>query len=549
MAADVTSTDKKTEELIEKYSAMPHPKTSELPTMALLLLTGFIGAIIGMELMVSAGVTANTSIIGALCAVLIGLIPFKCFERFKNIHRQNIIETGISASTFAAGNMIFFALAIVWIVDKTLLTPMMIGASAAIILDVLMMYWLFDTPVMPATGTWGPGVATSETIISAAEGGKRALIMVASGIVGAIGQAFRIPMDIFGICFLGNPWALLMFGVGLLLRAYSPQLFDIDLAALYVPHGVMIGGGLVAIYQVIRALSKKNPPNGTQAEAGAGDPLPTRTNEHTRKSLGIGVSLYLVVATGLAVAGGLYFEMSTPALVGWIVYVALTSVMAELLVGAAAMNAGWFPSAPIALLFVIVGILLGFDTRPLILLAGFKLCAGPAFADMGYDLKAGWILRGRGKHREFEIEGRKQQLYAELVGAGMGIAMVVFLHASYFGRDLFPPSARVFAATIQAASDPSIIKSLLIWGVVGGIIQLLGGPQRQMGILLATGLLIYNPRGGFAVLAALAIRYALRRKFGGKEENTLYICAAGFIAGASLYSFFKSTIGALTIKR
>ena len=453
-----------------------------------------------------------------------------------------------------------FALAIAWLMDKSLIVPMAIGGGIAVLLDVLMMYWMFDTPTFPARGTWGPGVATSETILSAAQGGKRAILMAVSGVVGAVGQAFKIPMDVFGVCFLGNPWALFMFGTGLILRAYSTQIFGFDLAARYIPHGIMIGAGMVAIGQVIAAVSHKRGSGeksqtpgkkvGLMARLADKEDVETlKTSREERRVLLSGSLLYILATVFLAVISGLYLEMSTSELVLWVLYTALTTVAAELLIGNAAMNAGWFPSSAIAMLFVIIGLLLGFDVKALIFLAGFKTCGGPAFADMGYDLKTGWILRGEGRHKEFEMEGRRQQLYAEIIGLVIGIAMAVLMHANYFMKDLIPPIARVFATTIEAGSNPEIIRALLTWSIAGAVIQFFGGPHRQMGVLFGTGLLMINATGGFAVYAALAIRWVLHKIYKGKEDHILYITAAGFIAGASLFSFFKGTLGAFGTKK
>ncbi len=67
-------------------------------------------------------------------------------------------------------------------------------------------------------------------------------------------------MSAFGVAFIGNIWALTMFGVGLLLRGYSKLLFDNplfaavvpggDLNKAYIPHGMMVGAGVVALVQV-----------------------------------------------------------------------------------------------------------------------------------------------------------------------------------------------------------------------------------------------------------------------------------------------------------
>ncbi|MGO4119046.1 OPT/YSL family transporter, partial [Rhizobium ruizarguesonis] len=73
-------------------------------------------------------------------------------------------------------------------------------------------------------------------------------------------------------------------------------------------------------------------------------------------------------------------------------------------------------------------------------------------------------------------------------------------------------------------------------------LQWLGGPNRQLGVLLATGLLILSPAAGWAVLAGIAIR-SLVLKWKGKEaEVPMSILAAGFIAGDALYNFFSSML-------
>ena len=67
-------------------------------------------------------------------------------------------------------------------------------------------------------------------------------------------------MSAFGVAFIGNIWALTMFGIGLLLRGYSTLLFNHplfatiipegDINAAYIPHGMMVGAGIVALVQV-----------------------------------------------------------------------------------------------------------------------------------------------------------------------------------------------------------------------------------------------------------------------------------------------------------
>jgi uncharacterized oligopeptide transporter (OPT) family protein len=157
-------------------------------------------------------------------------------------------------------------------------------------------------------------------------------------------------------------------------------------------------------------------------------------------------------------------------------------------------------------------------------------------------LKAGWILRGRGADPELERLGRRAQLEAELLGIGVAALAVYFLHASYFERDLFPPWDRVAAATISAGASPELARALFLWAIPGALLQALGGPSRQLGVLFATGLLIYFPAAGWTAMASLAIRFLLTRRYGASAESPMYVLAGGFIAGSALTSFGAATL-------
>ena len=79
---------------------------------------------------------------------------------------------------------------------------------------------------------------------------------------------------------------------------------------------------------------------------------------------------------------------------------------------------------------------------------------------------------------------------------------------------------------------------MLIWAIPGAIIQFLGGPRRQLGVLLSTGLLIAFPVAGWAVLVGIACR-AIWERFAKSEGMEVF--GAGVIAGDSLFAFFTST--------
>lgn len=190
--------------------------------------------------------------------------------------------------------------------------------------------------------------------------------------------------------------------------------------------------------------------------------------------------------------------MSVPQFILWLIFAAFAAEASELIVGISAMYSGWFPGFATALIFLIVGMLLGFPKLALGLLVGFTAATGPCFSDMAYDLKCGYILRGSGANPELEKEGRKQQFLAELMGFAVAFVMVAFFANKYFGQGLFVAVSNTFVATIDAGASGEIAKWLLIWAIPGAIIQLLGG-KRQLGILFATGLLVGNIINGLTI--------------------------------------------------
>jgi uncharacterized oligopeptide transporter (OPT) family protein len=511
-----------------------HPHTFAPATFILIALLSVFGAVIGVQLIVQLGVTPNTSIIGALVAMLLARVPLALFARYRSIHVQNLAQSAISAATFGAANSLLLPIGVPFLLGRPdLIIPMLVGAALSMLLDAYLLYRMFDTRVFPATGTWPPGIAAAEAIRAGDAGGRRALLLGAGLLVGIAGSWFKVPMSAFGVAFIGNVWALGMFGIGLLIRGYAMPVAGIDIAKLYVPHGFMVGAGIVALIQVGLLIARR----GTgEALAGAGD------ESRMRGALRLGTVGYVAIAVLLAAIGGLIGELSTGMLIAFAVYAAFAAFVHELIVGIAAMHAGWFPAFAVALITLIVGILIGFPPVALALLVGFSASTGPAFADMGYDLKAGFLLRGMGADRAFELGGRKQQLYAAMIAFLIAIPTVYFAHPGYFAQDLVPPVDRVYIATIKAGATAEVAQALLIWAIPGAIIQFLGGPSRQLGILLATGLLIPNPMAGWAVLAGIAIRVAVLKWKGHEASGSMEVLAAGFIGGDALYGFFDSVI-------
>src|SRR5437588_12989802 len=79
-----------------------HPSTFAPATFIFLIVLCVFGAVIGVQLILQLGITPNTSIIGALVAMLLARIPGAVFARYRSIQVQNLAQSAISAATFCA---------------------------------------------------------------------------------------------------------------------------------------------------------------------------------------------------------------------------------------------------------------------------------------------------------------------------------------------------------------------------------------------------------------------------------------------------------------
>jgi uncharacterized oligopeptide transporter (OPT) family protein len=516
-----------------------HPRFLELGSLLLIAPLCVVGAIIGVQLIVTLGITANTSLIGALAGMALARIPLRAFIRYRSIHVQNLAQSAISAATFGAGNALMLPIGIPFVLGRPDLVPALFaGVFLAMLLDGYLLYRMFDSDVFPASAAWPPGAAAAEAIRAGDEGGRKAVVLGVGVVVGIAGNWLIAPgvMSAFGVAFIGNIWALSMFGVGLLLRGYSSSLFGSffpggDIAKAYVPHGMMVGAGIVALIQVGLTMLRRDPLRGDASSA-------TRSTTEVRRSLGLGSAMYVLIAVVIAIFGGLVAQLSIGMLIAFLIYAAFAALVHELIVGLAAMHSGWFPAFAVALITLVIGMLIGFPPVALALLVRFSAATGPAFADMGYDLKAGFMLRGYGSDPAFERDGRRQQLFAAMFDFVVAGVVVLIAYPGLFAQNLVAPVDRVYVATIKAGASADVAWSLTMWAIPGAIIQFLGGPRRQLGILLATGLLIPFPLAGWAVLAGVVCR-TLWERFGKAEGMEVF--GAGVIAGDALFAFFTST--------
>ena len=74
---------------VQTVPARVHPSLFEPTTLILISVLCVFGAIIGMQLLVSLGITANTSLIGALAAMALARVPLAALARYRSIHAGN----------------------------------------------------------------------------------------------------------------------------------------------------------------------------------------------------------------------------------------------------------------------------------------------------------------------------------------------------------------------------------------------------------------------------------------------------------------------------
>lgn len=511
-------------------------KFSEPATIIFGSVLAVLSAVICMQIMGKVGVSANTSILGAVFAMLVARIPMTMFGRFKNLERQNYIQTIVSGAGFSAANCAFVAVAILFVMGRhDAILPMAAGTIFGTLISVYTVGMLYDSPLFPAKEAWAPGVATAEVIEAGDEGGDKAKRVIQGIVVGIVGSIFKLPVGAVGIVFIANIVAMLALGIGLLIRGYIQPLTGFDLGATNIPQGFMVGAGLVAliqsVYSIYQSSSAKKRAQEARLEAEEGL---TVSASSTKKTLIIALVTHMLGGVFVGVICGLFTDMSAGKLVLWVLWTAFSSVAGMIIIGKAAMYSGWFPGFAVTTIFMTIGVLMGFPPLAVAVMTGYISAVGPCFADMGYDLKTGWLLRGKGKNREHEVYGRRQQVWIEMLGAFIGI-VVVMLFANITMKDgLIPATSYVFATAAEAGTNMALIKELVIWAIPGAVIQFVGR-KYMFGVLFATGLLINNPIYGIGVIVAVIIRKIIGDEF-------MHCRDAGLIAGDGLYGFFSSLV-------
>jgi len=488
-----------------------------------------LSAAICMQIMGQLGTAPNTSLIGAVLIMIFTRIPLASAKRFKNLERQNYVLSMASSAGFAAANCGFVAIATMIILGKNdLIIPVAVGALIGSMVTVFIMGKVFDSKIFPAKGAWPMGQAVATTIQAGDEGGKKGFQLLQGLVIGMAASFLGIPAAGIGIAFIANMVTMAALAVGIILRGFSASLFNgFDIGQSNIAQGVMIGAGIVALVQIIMAVSK-----GDKTRSKARD---NETEEYTvsilqtKRTLAGSVGLFSIGAVILAALTGIFSDMSVGMSIAWVVFASAASLITMVLVGTASMHSGWAPAFAVVAICLTAGMLIGFPPIPLAALVGYIGSVGLPLADTGIGLKAGWIIRGRGADKERERYGRSQQIIIKQFGVIVGIAMSLLFGIVLIGNDVIPPMSIFYANAIGEAVNQALLLELMLWAIPGAALQAIFG-NKSVGLMFATGLLINNPVFGITLMASVV----LRRIIGIKHMS---VRGPGLIAGDGLFGF------------
>jgi len=482
-----------------------------------------------MQIMGQFGAAPNTSLIGAVLVMIVARIPLAVAKSFRHLERQNYVLSIASAAGFAAANCGFVAVAIVFMMGRyDLIVPMAFGALIGSMLSIYIMGRLFDSKIFPATAAWPMGKAVASTITAGDEGGKKGFQLLSGLVVGAVAGFFGIPAAGVGIAFIANMGSMAALGIGMILRGHSVRIFrGFDIGDSNIAQGAMIGAGIIALIQIIFTITKGKGTSGDKNTEGIDGPAVSDAS--TKSTLFSSAWLFMVGAVVLALVTGIFSDMGLLQAVLWVAFAGFASVIVMVLVGTAAMHSGWAPAFAVVTICLTIGLIMSFPPVPLAVLVGYIGSVGLPLNDTGVGLKAGWLIRGQGKDKEYEAYGRKQQVIIKQVGAVVGILVAVTFGMILIRGGIIPPMSRFYAYTVLEVVSPALIRDLAIWAIPGAVLQAIFG-NKSVGLMLATGLLVNNPIFGIAVLAAIALRLVVGTKY-------MEIRAPGLIAGDGLYGF------------
>lgn len=129
-------------------------KAFEFHTVVVGVILSVLSAIVCVQIIGKVGTSANTSILGAIFAMLFGKLSIGSWSKFKSLERQNYIQTITSGAGFAAANCAFIAIGIFLMMgDMKGIVPMAMGSLFGTVISIGIVGKLFDSKIFPAAET------------------------------------------------------------------------------------------------------------------------------------------------------------------------------------------------------------------------------------------------------------------------------------------------------------------------------------------------------------------------------------------------------------
>lgn len=165
------------EERKKQYKQETYISAFEPGTLIPGILIAFLVGAVCMNIIGKLGTTPNTSLLGAIVAMLVARIPLNACLKYCNLERQNLLQTIASAAGFSAANCGFIAVAMLFLMGEASSILMMgIGCMIGTSVSIYIIGRIYDSAIFPAQGAWPPGVATATAIQAGDEGAKRAAV-------------------------------------------------------------------------------------------------------------------------------------------------------------------------------------------------------------------------------------------------------------------------------------------------------------------------------------------------------------------------------------
>ena len=516
--------------------------------LGLALLVALAAATIGLHVFSILGIVPGAELLGLVVLGGLGLLP-RASDALPE-RRQVLVRTAAVVAVVAATLGQALPLGAGHAAGRPELASLLLAAAwAAGVGSLAMAVVLFGRSTLADSAFAPPVRVVVQDRIGAVVGGWRVLAMFAGTGIGQWGSGLFGPplLTAFGVALLGNSLGLAVMAVGIILWPVLPALVRTDVDVALLPHGLLVGAGLAGLSQAVSSLVRRSrePPAGLEVGSSPtespsrvgwgskGIRLAARSADARRLLAGLTLAIGLYALLAELLLATVSLEPNGIGPVGVLALGLLGGLLAlglQLFAGLAGTRLGRVPTLGCCLVALVVGRAVGGPPAAMLALVTVVAASGPTFAELVKQHQAGAELS--------DPPSRAQQVWAGLIGLTAALIVVAAWGGAYFAAGFVPPVSQAIAATFELVADPSRRLAAAPWIFVGYVAQWLGGPNRQVGVLFASGLLIGLPAVGWALLSGLALRIGIDVVSRARADRWLPIVGIGCIGGELLRLLF-----------